>query len=89
LYIALLRRMLWTPQDGDPRPVWRSRLHHDGSSIVGFFLLGLGTEAGTQISYHLPLGAWDTTEFADTLERAPTWDGHTPADVVARVLSLL
>jgi hypothetical protein len=35
---------------------------------------------GVQITYHLPEYKWTQTEFAETLERAPEWDCHTPAD---------
>lgn len=68
-----------------PRPVWRSKLHADGSSYDGWFIMGICKEAGSQISYHLPLSYWDDCEFAEDLERAPEWDGHTPADVVERL----
>jgi len=69
----------------EARPVWRSKLHADGSSYDGWFIMGICKEAGNQISYHLPLSYWDECEFAEELERSPKWDGHTPADVVERL----
>lgn len=68
-----------------PGLAWRSRLHSDGSEIPGFFLLGLGKQPGTQMTYHLSDKDWDRTEFAETLERAPEFDGHTSADVLRRL----
>ena len=35
-----------------------------------------------QITYHLPLSKWEETGFAETLEKAPEFDGHTPDDVL-------
>jgi hypothetical protein len=61
---------------------WRSKLHADGSSFDDWFIMGIGREKGEQISYHLPLSTWDETDFAETLEKAPEWDGHIPADVL-------
>ena len=69
-------------------PVWRSKAHHDGSVWDGWFILGIGKEKGEQITYHLPLSRWDETGFAETLEKAPEWDGHTPDDVLKRLKAL-
>ncbi len=68
--------------------VWRSKLHSDGSSFEGWFILGIGKEKGKQITYHLPLSKWNETEFATDMEKAPEWDGHTPADVLERLKNL-
>jgi hypothetical protein len=68
--------------------VWRSKVHSDGTGIKGFFLLGIAKRKGAQISYHLPIGHWDDTGFAETLDRAPAWDGHTPQDVLRRLKRL-
>lgn len=66
--------------------VWRSKLHSDGSSIDGWFIMGIGTQPGKQITYHLPLSRWEETEWLGTeCPRAPEFDGHTSADVLARV----
>lgn len=68
--------------------VWRSKLHSDGSSFEGWFVLGIGKEKGEQITYHLPLDRWEETNFAETLEKAPEYDGHTSGDVLERLKNL-
>lgn len=68
--------------------VWRSKKHHDGSSYDGWFIMGINTDEGDQITYHLPMSRWEDTEFAETLDNAPEWDGHTPADVIQRLKGL-
>jgi hypothetical protein len=67
---------------------WRSKLHSDGTSFDGWFILGIGKSAGKQITYHLPMIRWDETEFAETLDRAPEFDGHTSEDVLKRLATL-
>ncbi len=66
-------------------PVWRSKLHSDGTNIEGWFLLGMHKERGKQISYHLPLSLWKETTFAETLDMAPEFDGHTSFDALERL----
>jgi hypothetical protein len=73
---------------GGNSQVWRSKLHSDGTSFEGEFSLGIGKKEGEQITYHLPLRLWDETNFAETLERAPEFDGHTPSDVLNRLKNL-
>lgn len=68
--------------------VWRSKLHGDGTMFKDQFILGIGKEKGKQITYHLPLERWDETEFAETLEKGPEFDGHSPADVLERLKQL-
>ncbi len=68
--------------------VWRSKLHSDGSFLEGWFILGINKAPGKQITYHLPLSRWYDTDFAETLECAPEWDGHTPSDVIKRLQEL-
>lgn len=89
LFIALCKRLqcdLRPPRMG--QRVWRSKTHHDGTSWDGWFIIGIDRDKGEQISYHLPLSRWEETNFADTLERAPEWDGHTSADVLERLKTL-
>lgn len=69
-------------------PVWRSQWHSDGSSMDGWFVLGIGKEKGEQITYHLPNSRWDEVSFAETLEKAPEFDGHTSDDVLKRLANL-
>lgn len=85
LFIALCKIVHQEFWDG---LVWRSKLHHDGTSYDGWFIMGIGREKGKQISYHLPVSKWDDTEFAQTLDRAPEWDGHTSDDVLERLKAI-
>ena len=95
LFIALCRRVQGFKYHGDQRNamgdeknVWRSNLHSDGTMYDGQFILGIGKEAGKQITYHLPLSRWEETDFAETLERGPEFDGHTSDDVLERLKTL-
>lgn len=73
-----------------PKDVWRSKNHSDGLPAFGgeWFVLGMGKAAGLQITYHLPIKRWGETEFAETLEKAPEFDGHTSSDVLDRLAKL-
>lgn len=83
LYMALCRRV------SEDMPVWMSRRHSDGSTIPGWFVLGIRHEKGRQITYHLPDRFWgDAAMFAETLDKAPDWDGHGAADVLERLKQL-
>ena len=75
-------------QFGDEKIVWRSKLHSDGTMFDGWFVMGIGKEKGEQITYHLPLDRWDKTDFAETLDQGPEWDGHTSEDVLKRLAEL-
>ena len=69
-------------------PVWRSKRHSDGELCFGTgtqFVLGIHKEKGEQVTYHIPIERWDETDFAETLECAPEWDGHTSDDVIKRL----
>lgn len=71
--------------------VWRSKRHDDGKLCFDTgtqFVLGIHTAPGKQITYHIPIERWAETNFADTLEVAPAWDGHTSAEVLERLKSL-
>lgn len=63
---------------------WKSRLHSDGTSFDGWFVAGIYTGKGRQITYHLPDKYWDECT-AGALPKAPEWDGHTSADVLERI----
>lgn len=73
---------------------WRSKMHSDGSSFEGQFVLGMGEDPGEQITYHLPLSRWDECGFARICElgsgynEIPKFDGHTSADVLQRIKNL-
>lgn len=72
----------------DKYRAWKSKLHSNGSSYDGYFVLGMGRKAGEQITYHLPNDLWDKAIFAKELARAPKWDKHSPDDVKERLLYL-
>lgn len=94
LYIAFARLLGFT---ADPACcTWCSKKHSDGSEWDGWFLLGIGITFGKQITYHLPIKYWDgvaidtETEyglygFAEVLDTAPEFDGHTSEDVLKRI----
>jgi hypothetical protein len=65
---------------------WKSELHHDGSYLKDWFIVGLNLD-GKDITYHMPMRLWDLAEKTGvpTVDRAPEWDGHTPADVLQRL----
>lgn len=84
IYIALCREITKT----DKFKVWRTRFHSDGTSFEGWFVLGIGYDKGEQITYHLPLEKWHECAFAVDLSEAPTFDGHTSADVLERLKQL-
>lgn len=86
LFIALCKS-LRQPYAPD---IWRSKYHSDGELAFGgaWFVLGVLKEKGKQITYHLPIDHWEETNFAETLDKAPDWDGHTSGDVLERLKSL-
>ena len=68
--------------------IWRSKRHSDGQICFGTgtqFVLGIWKAAGQQITYHIPIERWAETDFAETLDTAPEWDGHTSQDVLERL----
>ena len=72
------------------KSVWMSKKHSDGTDIEdGWFILGIGTKPGKQITYHIPVSEWDTCRTFATAQRlAPEYDGHTAADVLTRIAEL-
>lgn len=66
---------------------WKSKKHSDGSELEGWFIAGIGKEEGKQITYHLPIDRWDELRVV-AYDKAPKWDGHTPDDVIKRLLNL-
>lgn len=68
--------------------VWRSKEHSDGSSYEGYFTLGIDNVKGKQITYHVPMKYWKDTDFAETLDKSPEFDGHSSQDVIERIRSL-
>ncbi len=90
LFIALCKILYNDPQyqTGQKSEIWRSEVHSDGTNYKGWFILGIGKEKGKQITYHIPGIYWQDTGFAEILEKAPEFDGHTPQDVLERLKNL-
>lgn len=88
LFIALCRELSKNHETGQKSQIWRSVKHSDGSVWDSWFIMGLGQENGEQITYHLPMEYWKKTSFAETLDLAPIFDGHTSNDVLLRISKL-
>ncbi|MDR3149960.1 MAG: hypothetical protein LBT88_08145 [Oscillospiraceae bacterium] len=66
---------------------WKSKKHDDGTMYDGMFIVGVYTPDGVA-TYHYDIDPyWDIFEVPER-EFAPKWDGHTPADAIARIASL-
>jgi hypothetical protein len=92
LFIALCKEIQSNYKYNDEFPmIWRSKRHSDGEFCFGTgtqYVLGIRKETGKQITYHIPIERWHETNFAETLEKAPEWDGHTSDDVLERLKKL-
>lgn len=93
LYIALcgwIKTAIELSGGNPANKIWRSKRHSDGELAFGgdWFVLGINKEKGEQITYHLPIEKWDQCDFAEELEKAPEYDGHTPQDVLERLKNL-
>ena len=73
---------LWMVICKDHTESWKSKKHSDGSVWDGWFILGIGTQKGKQMTYHLPIKYWKELGEVETLPKAPEYDGHTPQDVL-------
>lgn len=74
----------------EENPVWKSKYHSDGELIFDgkWFILGIFRNKKAQITYHLPIDRWNNVPFAEELNKAPDFDGHTPKDVLKRIKNL-
>jgi hypothetical protein len=63
-----------------PEIAWRAPV---GEHLEGWFLVGMSLPTG-QISYHLPEKYYGAFEHCYPVSQ-PTWDGHTPQQVVERL----
>lgn len=91
---ALLRAFVVT----NVQMCWKSRNHEVGGAPMfdGYFIVGVNlarkkkTHGGgilkTPITYHVENKYWDLFECRE-YENAPKFDGHTPEDVVERLLA--
>lgn len=89
LFMVMAKHMAYLFSSAQGKPVWRSKAHSDGGVWGGWFVLGIYKAKGEQITYHLPMSEWDKCYFAEELEKAPEWDGHTSEDVLVRLNSLI
>ena len=89
LFIALCKELAWEDEPSQHVDIWCSTKHSDGSSFGDWFVLGIGKEKGEQITYHLPARFWnEVCKFAQVLDKAPEYDGHTSDDVLERLKKL-
>ena len=66
---------------------WKSKLHDTGDMFDGMFIVGIETPQG-QATYHYDVEPyWDMFRVTE-LERAPKWDGHTPAEAIDRIAAM-
>lgn len=82
--VALLANLV----NAMPDISWKSRQHEDGSMFDGMFIVGMHLPTG-DITYHIEesdrFGSnWELFK-CEELKNAPTFDGHTPDDVVKRL----
>ena len=63
---------------------WKSRKHHDGTMYDGMFIVGVETPYG-QATYHYEMEPYWEMFCCKEIERAPEWDGHTPAQAIERI----
>jgi hypothetical protein len=86
--IALYKTMAWYYSFEHENDLWKSKVHSDGTSWVGWFIAGIFKEPGKQISYHIPMSKWGEFDFFQTLDQAPDFDGHTSEQVLERISNL-
>ena len=60
--------------------VWRSKLHADGTMFDDFFIIGVTTPLG-DYSYHYQMKYWSYFDMAETIEKAPEWNGQKADDL--------
>ena len=68
-----------------PELAWKSKYHHDGTFYDGMFIVGMHLPIG-DITYHYDIDPWWDMFCCKELDNAPEFDGHTPNDVIARLL---
>ena len=67
-----------------PERSWKSKKHSDGTMYDGMFIVGIETPDG-QATYHYNIDPyWDMFKCRE-LDKAPEWDGHTPAQAIERI----
>lgn len=64
--------------------VWKTRMHDDGSSYDGWFLVGVKLGSG-EVSYHCEEKYFEFFHCPE-IEKAPPFDGYTADDVLGRLI---
>ncbi|WP_447875185.1 Sas10/Utp3/C1D family protein [Serratia fonticola] len=80
-------RLFTTLMRAHPDKSWFSHRNHEGIGEEGWILAGIDTPAGT-VTYHLPVSEIPNLPPIFALDCGKEWDGHTPDDVLVRLLSL-
>ncbi|CAI2145751.1 Protein of uncharacterised function (DUF2829) [Serratia fonticola] len=80
-------RLFTTLMRAHPDKSWFSHRNHEGIGEEGWILAGIDTPAGT-VTYHLPVSEIPNLPPTFALDYGKEWDGHTPDDVLVRLLSL-
>ena len=70
-----------------PRLAWKSKLHDTGDMFDGMFIVGINTPEG-QATYHYDVEPYWDMFCVTELERAPKWDGHSPAEAIERIAKM-
>lgn len=68
-----------------PELAWKSKYHHDGTFFDGMFVVGMHLPTG-DITYHCDINPWWGMFYCKELNTAPEFDGHTPNDVINRLI---
>lgn len=67
-----------------PNTAWKAKKHYDGTMYDRMFIVGIQTPEG-QATYHYDVDPyWDMFRVKE-LDVAPEWDGHSPAQAIARI----
>lgn len=77
------------PKRGPTMPVVKSKRHSSGELCFGggWFIVVATLPTG-QISYHYEMEHWDLFDIQNVM-LPPTYDGHTPQDVIDRLSAYL
>lgn len=80
-------RLFSTLMRAYPNKSWWSRKHFTGEQWEGWIIAGIDTPSGP-VTYHLPDSEIEHLGGIMELPLGKEWDGHTPADVLERLLTL-
>lgn len=72
---------------GGTSPVWKSKLHSDGTMYDNMFIAGIGQDKWQTLTYHIHISFWDTYRIPE-IEKAHEWDWHDSNDVLWNLMQL-